>query len=167
MIKPEHLRDLVITPTLQLMDEAFPGAGNPRAIELLLGIAAHESTIAGVTYLKQQGGPALGIYQVEPATHDDVWINYLEFRPARRELMQSLLPAGVSDPLSTAAHDALITSLSYATAIARIVIYRSSFDWPAAGDVAGLGAIWKTHYNTGLGAGTVDQFVDHYPLEIA
>lgn len=78
-ILPAHLRDLIIRPTLVEM-----GHYSPAAEALLLGTAAHESH--GGRYLSQIRGPARGIYQMEPATHDDLWRHYL---PPRR-------PPGVS-----------------------------------------------------------------------
>ena len=45
------------------------------AEELVLGTAIVES---GLTYLKQRGeGPALGLWQIEPATHEDLYTNFL------------------------------------------------------------------------------------------
>ena len=47
---------------------------NHEAVELLLMIAAHESHMG--KYRRQLGGgPALGIYQIEPTTHDSIWDN--------------------------------------------------------------------------------------------
>lgn len=50
------------------------GRYRPEAVELLLMIAAHESHLG--KYRRQiGGGPALGIYQIEPVTHDSIWDN--------------------------------------------------------------------------------------------
>jgi hypothetical protein len=68
VINPKQLRDL-ITRTLK----EIPHGYSEDAVELLMMIAAHESRLG--TYLRQVGGPALGIFQMEPATHDDVWEN--------------------------------------------------------------------------------------------
>ena len=55
---------LVICPALEKLS-----LWSPSAEELVLGTAIVES---GLTYLKQHGdGPALGLWQVEPATHDE------------------------------------------------------------------------------------------------
>jgi hypothetical protein len=43
------------------------------AVELLCMIAAHESMCG--TYRKQINGPALGLLQIEPFTHDSIWDN--------------------------------------------------------------------------------------------
>ncbi|MEE9541175.1 MAG: hypothetical protein V3V85_06750, partial [Candidatus Thorarchaeota archaeon] len=60
------------------MEELWPGASREAAVNLLLGTVYQESTINGITHLKQVGGPALGIYQIEPDTEHDTWENYLE-----------------------------------------------------------------------------------------
>jgi len=68
MINPAQLRDL-ITRVLK----EIPHGYSEDAVELLMMIAAHESRLG--TYIKQVGGPALGIFQIEPATHGDVFDN--------------------------------------------------------------------------------------------
>lgn len=68
MINPTQLRDL-ITRTLK----QIPSGYSDDSVELLMMIAAHESGLG--IYIKQVNGPALGIFQMEPATHDDVWAN--------------------------------------------------------------------------------------------
>ena len=68
MINTGQLRDL-ITRTLK----ETPSGHSEDAVELLMMIAAHESRLG--TYLRQVDGPALGIFQIEPTTHDDTWEN--------------------------------------------------------------------------------------------
>ena len=61
---PLNVRDLrveVIRPALRALD-----LWSPAAEDLVLGTAAQES---GLAYLRQiGGGPALGLWQIEPAT---------------------------------------------------------------------------------------------------
>ena len=45
------------------------------AVDLLMMTAAAESNLG--EYLRQINGPALGAFQMEPGTHDDIWKNYL------------------------------------------------------------------------------------------
>lgn len=47
------------------------GLHSDHCVELLAMIAAHESL--GGKYRKQIGGIALGIFQIEPVTHNSVW----------------------------------------------------------------------------------------------
>lgn len=62
-----QLTELVIIPTL----EEIPKGYSLESILAAQMIIAHESS--GGEYIAQVGGPALGIIQMEPATHDDVW----------------------------------------------------------------------------------------------
>ncbi|MEY8241449.1 MAG: hypothetical protein RPT25_13980, partial [Cycloclasticus sp.] len=60
----------------------------------------------------------------------------------------------------------LIVNLSYATAIARVIYYRVPKALPPGNDIRALAKYWKTHYNTSLGRGTADEFVQNFPNEI-
>ncbi len=67
-MNPQQLHDFIIKPTLKYM------GGNYYSKEsafLLLCTAAIESNCG--EYIKQINGPALGIWQMEPATHNDIW----------------------------------------------------------------------------------------------
>lgn len=150
-IKASHLRDHVIKPTLDHLNMWSQSAEN-----LLLGIAAQESHMG--TFLKQLGsGPALGIYQMEPATEKDIWDNFLKYRPSLMVRVVDLAPSVLN-----AVGSSLIMSLSYATAMARIHLYRDSEPLPNAYDVQGMAAYWKRVYNTHLGAGTEEEFIANY-----
>lgn len=76
-----QLIDSVIKPILEDMD-----AYSKEAEDLLVMIAAHESRNG--YYLHQVNGPAMGLYQMEPRTHDDI-IDFLE--RDRAELLSKLL----------------------------------------------------------------------------
>ena len=138
----------VVRPTLrdtQLWSEA--------AETLLMGTVAVESN--GGKYLAQLKGPALGAFQVEPDTHTDVWDNYLRYRRDRvwtlqRELGYSCRPD----------HSRLVTDLAYATYIARIIYLRVPEPLPHAMDVEGLANYWKQNFNTYLGSGSPEKFID-------
>ncbi len=166
MINSKDFRDLVVRPTLEAMEDLWPGASRPAAVNLMVGIAAKESTIRGETYLKQVGGPALGIFQIEPATHADLWDTYLLY-PSRLDkavFMRDLLSVEAPSD-EEAMHHELIYNLRYATAVARLKLWRCSFQWPEdPDDVEALGAIWDEHYNANPDHGTVAEFVEKYPL---
>jgi len=147
----EQLRTCIIEPTLNAI-----GLYSQSAVNLLLGTCAQESKFG--TYLKQINGPALGIYQIEPNTHKDIWDNFLKFKS---ELADKVLKLGQM-------HDAsLIVNLAYATAIARIKYLRAPEALPAANDLAGLARYWKRYYNTFLGSGTVQEFINNYNRYVA
>jgi hypothetical protein len=132
---------------------------------LLVGTIAHES--AGGKYLHQIKGPALGIYQIEPLTHFDIWSNYLKYRADLRDKVLGMVPARNLRHDSAMGIDygddsMLITDMSYATVMARLIYLRAPAPLPQADDLQGLAAYWKKFYNTPLGAGTEQQFLAHY-----
>lgn len=145
-IDAKQFKLYIIVPTLAKL-----GLYSDSAVNLLLGTCAQESQMG--TYLKQINGPALGIYQEEPASHDDVWDNYLKYKP---DLAGKVLAIDSRDTNN------LIINLSYATAIARIQYLRAPCPFPAADDLVGLASYYKRYYNTEQGAATVDEFIDNY-----
>jgi hypothetical protein len=130
----------------------------PVALNLLLGIAAQES---GGGYLAQfPVGPALGLWQIEPETHQDVLRNYVAFRKPLEAILDGFAAATPPRDMQ------LASNLAYACAIARLICYRAPAPLPASSNPALLGAFWKQHYNTAGGAGEVDEFVRNFALHI-
>lgn len=142
MINVLHFRELVIRRTLKDLNMWSEAAEN-----LVLGTALQESNL---THLKQLGGgPALGLYQMEPDTHDDIWENYLDYREGEFDVRKA--PA-----------ERMITDLTYATAMCRIHYWRRPERLPHAEDAYGMGRYWKQHYNSVEGAGKAEGFERHY-----
>lgn len=158
-----HLELHVIRPTLAYVggDETSPAPGfqSAAAVELLLGTAAQELHLAHLVQLG--GGPALGLYQIEPATHDDIWASYLDPRPMLRRRIQALLG---QHPDRT---KQLVGNLAYATAIARLIYWRSPVRLAPSGDVAGHARVWKQVYNTRSGKGTEAEFIANWQRLVA
>jgi hypothetical protein len=149
MLNVTQFRQDIIKPTLEHL-----GMYSQAAENLLIGTAVQES---GLRHLRQIGkGPALGVYQIEPATHDDVWSNYLLYRKEMSDRVDQL------QTLHLAGSKALIGNLYYATAIARIIYYRRPEPLPEAGDIEALGHFWKAHYNTVKGKGSPHMFKLNY-----
>jgi hypothetical protein len=139
-----QLKALVVTPTLQQMGYVIAALGSPWAINQVTGTAVVESDC---TYLQQLGGgPALGLFQMEPATHDDCWANYLTYNTALKARMQNI--AGQASPSAAL----MVTNLAYAAAMCRIKYWRSPLKSPAATDAAGCANYHKTVFNSALGA---------------
>lgn len=146
----KDLREVVIRPALKKL-----GLWSESAENLLLGTAAQESQMG--RYLRQiGGGPAIGIYQCEPATHQDVWDNYLIYKGP---LLGAVTKLTV---LHMPRMEQLAWNLMYATAIARIHYLRIKEPLPKADDIVSLGCYWKNWYNTHLGKGTVEEYVKSY-----
>lgn len=148
MIDPGQLREYVVGPALEAL-----GLWSDAAENLVMGTAAQESRLR---YIHQLGdGPALGLWQMEPATHRDIWDHYLAYQPDLELAVRGL--AGYR-PRS----EVLIYNLRYAAAMCRIHYYRAPEPIPQT--VEGMAALWKLRYNTPLGAGTEQEFIDNYRL---
>lgn len=148
------LMQAAIRPTLLHLAEV-PGYARLHssvAEEMLLGIAAAESELTAKR--QRGGGPALGYFQIEPATHDDVLRNFVNHRPDLKAALDAVLIPALGRDMQIAINDA------YATAIARLILWRARDPFPRHGDVEGYAAYWKWHYNTAKGRGTVTHFMD-------
>lgn len=152
--RADAFREKTIRPTLEDVsaESGVPLAGTA-AEELLLGTALHES--GGLRYREQLRGPALGLFQVEPFTHDDMW-RYLDARkPALAKTIRTFFtPAG--DKIEAAL---LRADDGYAVIMARVKYLSVPAALPPAGDLAAQAAYWKKYYNTPLGKGTVEQYI--------
>jgi hypothetical protein len=125
---------------------------SPAATNLLLGTAAQESRFG--TYLKQIRGPAIGAFQVEPNTFNDLRAKYKDPRLYLRELVRY------------SAAD-MEWNLRLAIIMCRLK-YRSIMKpLPDADDLPGLAGYWKKYYNTPLGAGTEAEFIENYRKYVA
>lgn len=142
----EHLRIHVIRPVLAVL-----GGRTDQSVEdLLLGTAAQESHLG--EYLVQIRGPAKGIFQIEPHTHDSVWTNYLAFRPELAERVESF---------ATDNRDLdLIGNIPYQVAIARCIYFPVKERIPDTRE--GQAGYWKAYYNTRAGKGTVEEYMSNY-----
>jgi hypothetical protein len=140
----------------ELIEDVLHEAGlySPAAVELLMLTCAVESNFG--TYIKQVRGPALGVFQMEPNTHDDIWDNYLRYRKSISYFIRHDL---VVDP---AIEDDLRRNIAYAIIMTRVHYLRVSEPLPEADDVEGLANYWKRHYNTMLGRGTVEKAITKY-----
>ena len=141
---------LSITPALQKID-----LWSVAAEELLLGTALVESDLR---YRRQLGaGPARGLFQMEPATHDDIWNNFLRYRANLANKIRALMTSPEANKLLE-----LETNDQYACAMARAHYLRVPAPLPPAGNVDAMAGCWKQYYNTPLGAGTVSKYIQRW-----
>lgn len=142
-----QVKELIVIPALYGMGIKY---SSPAAVNLVLGTGNKES---GYIYLTQlDGGPARGFWEMEKATHDDIYATFLNL-PAQAELLryvQSLL-VPVFDPFAQ-----MVWNLLYAAVMCRIKYWRSPRSLPIFTDAVGQATMWKTVYNSDLGAGVVD-----------
>jgi hypothetical protein len=157
MTKLNDFRQNTIKPVLEQM-----GAANLAAEELLLGTAIQESLF--LKYRVQMGGgPAVSYYQMEPATHNDIWNNYLQYRDNLAAKAIAFLSSPDADKIAE-----LETNDKYATAMARIHSMRVPAKLPNIGDTLAQANYWKPYYNTPLGKGKPSEYIekwDHYLAE--
>lgn len=136
MLNIKQFRELIIKPSLNAIQ-----AWSQDAEELLVFTCAVESL--GGTYIHQVNGPALGIYQMEPDTHNDIWENYISGKPSLMLMLNTNL--GFSNFLYS---DRMIYDLKYATVMARIHYMRVKEKLPSAENVEDIWTYYKKYYNT-------------------
>ena len=133
-MKPGQLLTYIILPALLSLSDKF---NSHRARIQLLATAAQESHCG--EFVHQVHGPALGIYQCEPATHRLVLHWTLEHEPTALVSLTSL-------------DERLIYDLNYATRIARLLYYSIPEPLPPV-DMTAMWRYYKSYYNRG-GAAT-------------
>lgn len=142
----EDFRAAIIDPTLHHL-----GLYSPAASNLLLGTALVES---GLEHRKQiGGGPARGLFQIEPATFHDVYGRYLKRKPTLLARVNELLDPGYWAPVGQ-----LENNDRLGCAIARIRYLYDPKPLPDANDIPALAEVWVRVYNAG-GRGTIEKFV--------
>lgn len=144
-IAPGDFRRYVIQPALT----ALAPAGIPvtqTAADLLMATAAIESGLG--TWLVQEDGPALGVFQIEPPSLDDL---ELMLTAAQKAALATL---GSSAPLV----DQLAGNLVLAAAVCRLFYWQVPEALPPD-TKSGLWGYYKAHYNTALGAATESAFL--------
>jgi type VI secretion system secreted protein VgrG len=159
MIDFNQFKEHVVVPTLKYLDSEIPYS--EEAVDLLMMTCAHEST--GGTYLRQKGMKgtegAFGVYQMEMATHEDIYVNFLRTRPFFEESV-----SGLRSDYSSLRRD-LTANLVYATAMARVHYWRVAEALPSKDDtryMSKLGIYAKKYYNTPLGKATSSKYVVDY-----
>lgn len=144
-IAAPDFRRWVIAPALA----ALAPAGIPvtkTAADLLMATAAQETALG--TWLVQEDGPALGVFQIEPESLDDL---ELVLTPAQKAALATL---GSAAPLV----DQLAGNLVLAAAVCRLFYWQVPEPLPPD-TVAGLWGYYKAHYNTLFGAATESEFL--------
>ena len=151
-IDPAQLRDL-IDETLLVM---LPSMHSIEARELLMMTAAQESHCG--KYLQQVGcGVALGIFQMEPATYDDLFDNYLRYH---QELLRVLYE-------NFRVHEEnfkiqLKGNIPYQIVLARLQFRRFPEKLPSAEDTNAMACYYKKYWNTIKGKATIAEVLFNY-----
>lgn len=139
------------------------GLYSPEAVNLIMGTIAQESHLA--KYIEQIKGPADGICQMEPATHNDIWKHFLKYKP---ELIKKLDKISATDEFTENEipdSEEMVWNMKYAIAMCRVHYLRKKGAIPFS--LQGQAEYWKKHYNTHLGAGTVEEYLKNYQRFVA
>jgi len=150
MLNILQFRELIVKSTL---NDLLMYSQN--AEELMVFTCAVESL--GGHYLKQVKGPALGIYQMEPQTYNDIWQNYIHNQGGL--LLKLFSNFGLT---YMPAEDILIYDLRFATAMTRIFYQRIKEPLPDYRNVDAIWAYYKKYYNTELGSATKVESINKY-----
>ena len=152
MIAIKHFRECIVRPALDQLKLYSVAA------EELLVITCGQESVGGTYFMQNDArgfprGPAMGIYQMEPATYLDLWNNFLAYHPMWLDRLH---------PGETAHANVgrLVYDLKYATMIARLNYYRVKEALPQ--DLEGQFRYYKQWWNTPLGAATLPEIRRNY-----
>lgn len=147
MLDKHKLRDL-ITRVLKEFEQETRGLiiFKPEAVELLMMTCAHESLLG--THRRQIKGPALGIFQMEPDTFNDILKNFVEYRKVLKDIVGHRKAEELVDD------DVL------AIKMARILYFRAP---ESIGNTKEeWAALAKKRYNTVAGKATEAKYLEDY-----
>jgi len=109
----------------------------------------------GYKHLKHMGnGPAIGFFQVEPATLKDTMDNYVKYRPKLQERFKKL---GFDE---SDMEYRVMSNIALQAVFCRLKYKRDKYALPLIGDLEGQAKYWKRVYNSHLGKGTIEHFME-------
>ena len=103
-----------------------------------------------------KGNPAIGFWQIEPATMYDMISNYLIYRRKYKDALEKLGMEFTGDDIEMS----VIMNIAVQAALCRLHYRRDKDPIPSWDDLKGQANYWKKVYNTNLGRGTVEHFVE-------
>ena len=127
------------------------GMYSPEASEMVYNTGLAES---GYRQLEQIKGPAIGFFQVEPATMRDTWDNYIMYR---QDLKNKLWALGYDESNDV---QRVMGSIILQVVFCRLKYRRAPQALPECGDLEGQAKYWKRIYNSELGKGTIEHFME-------
>lgn len=150
----EHVRAYIVKPALYRIDLWSPAAEN-----LVLGTLMQESELRA---LKQYAaGPALGLAQMEPATHTSLWVHSIPGIAGLASKLTALLAPVDHESLPVPTEFALMHNLLYAAAMCRVRYYIVPQRLPLQNDPMAMATYWVRWYNAG-GKGTITAALPHF-----
>ncbi|EUK19230.1 hypothetical protein [Commensalibacter papalotli (ex Servin-Garciduenas et al. 2014)] len=159
-----HLKNEIIQPALDYL-----GLGGVRAINQVTGTFLAEGYAGGSTYLKQLGkGPAVGAMQMEPATYNDIWKNFLA-GPKRSHLaalLKNIAGEWNTDANGIPKPTTMTGNIFFAAAMCRVFYLRVPTALPFGNDAIAMAQYHKKYYNTALGKAVWQDNVDRFQQAI-
>lgn len=149
----QQLEDEIVIPTLKQIPKGYSYS----AVTAIMMIIAHESRQGH--YIRQgRFGPALGLIQMEPATHNDVWRH-------GDTIWSNAVKLGIITKMDRIMrrHPAparLIYDLRYCVFMARQKLFMVPKAFPV--DREGLSKYLKKHWNTAAGKADEMSYLDDY-----
>ena len=112
---------------------------------------------SGYRALKGYGesNPAIGFWQIEPATLYDMMRNYIVYRPQYRKVLEELGMKFKGDDIEIS----IMSNMAVQAALCRLHYRRDKDPLPSWDDMEAQGRYWKRVYNTFKGRGTIKHFL--------
>lgn len=142
---------LTIRTAIERALTRFDLPNSESAVRLLLMISAHES--GGFTHCKQVNGPALGLFQMEPATFDFV-VEYLNRTGNFPAISRNMKP------------ERMVIDAEYAAAMARAYLWTIPEPLPEPDDFKGLAQYAKKYWNTELGKASAEKYLSDFETHV-
>lgn len=101
-----------------------------------------------------EGNPAIGFWQIEPATLNDMVDNYISYRPHYSKNLISLGMNFNDDMIIS-----VISNMAVQAGLCRLHYRRDKDPIPSWDDLEAQAKYWKRVYNTIEGRGTVEHFI--------
>ena len=102
-----------------------------------------------------KNNPAIGFWQIEPATMYDMMRNYIIYRAPYRKALEELGMKFKGDDIEIS----VMSNMGVQAALCRLHYRRDSKPIPSWDDLESQGKYWKRVYNTIKGRGTVKHFI--------
>jgi len=151
-IHPCQLRSL-IDETLQTI---LPNYYSLRIRELLMITAAQESFCG--RYLQQVScGIALGIFQMEPSTYEDLFDNYLRYHQDILDNLGSHFKVNKDNFRVN-----MMGNLVYQIVLARLHYLRFPEELPDCADIVAMAYYYKKYWNTVKGKASIGEILSNY-----
>jgi len=156
-MKVEQVENYIINPVLDACAQIEPRMRSNSIKQLLLGTMAQESAF-GLYSRQVGGGPALGPFQIEPATEKWLREDYLARKPKLKNIASLLLHDAPRD--DEYYNVQLETNWRYGAFMARIRYW--VVPDPLPDQLEGWAEYWDKHYNANPNHGFPEDFIKAY-----